>query len=166
MPQIDPQYFISELVWLFVSFMVLFCFVKYYVAPKMYNIFDEREMKISGTLRKAEKLKNEAMKFESEYNAKLNHAYKSSTIKVSKALEELGRDNQAKRENRDKESALLIKAAEKRIIEFRKKSEKQLIDFSVASVQNIVKDMIGVKLEDLDQIKSRLLTVQREVQSK
>lgn len=166
MPQIDPQYYLSELLWLFISFMILFCFVKFYVAPKMYNIFDEREMKISGTLRKAEKLKNEAMKFESEYNAKLNHAYKSSTIKISKALEELSRDTQAKRENRDKESALLIKAAEKRIMEFRKISEKQLLDFSVTSVQSIVKDMIGVRIDDLDQIKSRLLTVKREVQSR
>jgi F0F1-type ATP synthase membrane subunit b/b' len=129
----------------------------------MYAIFDEREAKISGNLRKSEKLKNEAMKFESEYNAKLNHAYKSSTIQISKALEEFNRHTQVKRENRDKESALLIKEAEKRIIEFRKKSEKQLIDLSISYVQSIVFGMVGVKVDNLEEIRSKLLNVKREV---
>jgi F-type H+-transporting ATPase subunit b len=163
MPQIDPQYYLSELIWLFISFSIIFAFIKYYVAPRMYAIFDEREAKISGNLRKSEKLKNEAMKFESEYNAKLNHAYKSSTIQISKALEEFNRHTQVKRENRDKESALLIKEAEKRIIEFRKKSEKQLIDLSISYVQSIVFGMVGVKVDNLEEIRSKLLNVKREV---
>jgi len=163
MPQLDSQFFISELFWLLMSFILLFCFIRYYVAPRMYGILDEREKRISGSLRRAEKLKNEAMKFESEYNAKLNHAYKTSTIHLSKALEELGRQTQLKRENRDKESALLIKEAEKRIIEFRRKSEKLLLDFSVESVQRIVNEMIGVKPDDVDQIRSKILSVKREV---
>ena len=166
MPQLDPQFFVSELFWLLISFIALFCFIRFYVSPRMYSILDERDMRIAGSLRKAEKLKNEAMKFESEYNAKLNHAYKTSTIKLSKALEELNRETQLKRENRDKESTLLIKEAEKRVIEFRKKSEKQLLDFSIESVQRIVHDMIGVKIEDIEQIRSKILSAKREVQTR
>ena len=163
MPQLDSSFYISELFWLFISFMILFSFVKYYVSPRMYKIFEEREAKIAGTLRKAEKLRNEAMKFESEYNAKLNHAYKTATIKISKAVEEFNRETQIKRQNRDKESVLLLKEAEKRINEFRKKTEKEMLDFSVGIVTKVVEESIAKRLDDVEQIKLKILSSSREV---
>jgi F-type H+-transporting ATPase subunit b len=163
MPQLDPSFFISELFWLFISFGLLYLFISKFVTPRMFMILDERESRISGTLRKSEKIRNEAVKFETEYNAKLSHAFKTASIRIAKASEEFKREIDEKRSNRDKESYVLLKDCEKRINEFRKKSEKELFNFSVEIIEEIVENVLGKHVKDKEAIKHMILAAKREV---
>ena len=163
MPQLDLSFFPSQLFWLFVGFMLLFIFVNSYVSPRMFKVFEERDSRIAGTFRRAEKLRNEAKKFESEYNAKLNHAFKAASIRIADAIDDFRKENDAKKASRDKETLLLSQQSEKSINEFKKKSQAELLELSIDIVQQVVKNLIGTEIISRDETRSKILIAKREL---
>ena len=64
MPQLNPEFFVSQLFWLVVTFSFLFVFLWRVSLPRIGNVLEKRERKISEDLAAAKELQAEASKIQ------------------------------------------------------------------------------------------------------
>ena len=126
MPQLDPEFFVSQIFWLVVTFSFLLLFLWKVSLPRIGSVLDKRENKINNDIKTAKQLQIEAEKIQNQIEQKLqdtkeqnfNLIKKSILILQNKASEELSKlddelnkkiDKSAKViENNKKESLLQI----------------------------------------------------------
>ena len=85
MPQLNPEFFVSQLFWLVVTFSFLFVFLWRVSLPRIGNVLEKRERKISEDLSAAKALQAEASKIQEtiEIQLKQTRADASEMIKSS-----------------------------------------------------------------------------------
>ena len=64
MPQLNPEFFVSQLFWLVVTFSFLFVFLWRVSLPRIGNVLEKRERKINEDLSAAKELQAEASKIQ------------------------------------------------------------------------------------------------------
>jgi len=107
MPQLNPEFFVSQLFWLVVTFSFLFIFLWRISLPRIGNVLEKRERKISEDITAAKELQIEAEKIQETIENQLKQAraessdmIKSSTLslqeKAQVELNKLDKDLDAK----------------------------------------------------------------------
>ena len=71
MPQLDPSTFATQLVWLIITFLILYLILWKSALPRIASILQDRQERIDNDLEKAEKLKKEALKNKRENQERL-----------------------------------------------------------------------------------------------
>jgi len=125
-PQLDPEFFVSQLFWLVVTFSFLLLFLWKVSLPRIGSVLEKRENKINNDIETAKKLQIEAEKIQDQIEQQLHDSkeqnislIKNSTVNLqNKASEELSKlDNELSRkieksakiiENNKKESSKQI----------------------------------------------------------
>ena len=87
MPQLNPEFFVSQLFWLVVTFSFLLVFVWRISLPRISNILEKRERKINEDLTAAKELQSEAENIQDKIEQQLKQARSdaSELIKSSSA---------------------------------------------------------------------------------
>ena len=99
MPQLNPEFFVSQLFWLTVTFSFLLLFLWKVSLPRIGSVLEKRENKINNDIETAKQLQIEAEKIQNLIEQKLYDAkeqnfslIKNSTINLqNKVLEELSK---------------------------------------------------------------------------
>ena len=97
MPQLDPEFFVSQLFWLVVTFSFLLLFLWKVSLPRIGSVLEKRENKINNDIETAKQLQIEAEKIQDQIEQKLHDSkeqnislIKNSTVDLqNKASEEL-----------------------------------------------------------------------------
>ena len=97
MPQLDPEFFVSQLFWLVVTFSFLLLFLWRVSLPRIGSVLEKRENKINNDIETAKQLQIEAVKIQDQIEQKLHNSkeqnislIKNSTVDLqNKASEEL-----------------------------------------------------------------------------
>ena len=97
MPQLDPEFFVSQLFWLVVTFSFLLLFLWKVSLPRIGSVLEKRENKINNDIKTAKQLQIEAEKIQDQIEQKLHDSkeqnislIKSSTVNLqNKASKEL-----------------------------------------------------------------------------
>ena len=97
MPQLDPEFFVSQLFWLVVTFSFLLLFLWKVSLPRIGSVLEKRENKINNDIKTAKQLQIEAEKIQDQIEQKLHDSkeqnislIKNSTVDLqNKASEEL-----------------------------------------------------------------------------
>tara|TARA_B100000029_G_scaffold445124_1_gene465344 strand:+ start:241 stop:732 length:492 start_codon:yes stop_codon:yes gene_type:complete len=114
MPQLNPEFFVSQLFWLVVTFSFLFVFLWRVSLPRIGNVLEKRDRKISEDLTAAKELQVEAEKIQETIENQLKQAradasemIKSSSIslqeKAEAELRKLDKDIESKLDESAKE---------------------------------------------------------------
>ena len=87
MPQLNPEFFVSQLFWLVVTFSFLLVFLWRISLPRIGNILEKRERKINEDLTAAKELQTEAENIQDKIEQQLKQARSdaSELIKSSSA---------------------------------------------------------------------------------
>ena len=122
MPQLNPEFFVSQLFWLVVTFSFLLVFLWRISLPRISNVLEKRDRKINEDLTAAKELQSEAENIQDKIEQQLKQArsdasdlIKSSSasfqnkaqneiIKLEKELDEKINDSSNKIENSKNES--------------------------------------------------------------
>jgi len=96
-PQLDPEFFVSQLFWLVVTFSFLLLFLWRVSLPRIGSVLEKRENKINNDIATAKQLQIEAEKIQDQIEQKLRDSkernfglIKNSTVNLkNKASEEL-----------------------------------------------------------------------------
>ena len=99
MPQLNPEFFVSQLFWLVVTFSFLLLFLWKVSLPRIGSVLEKRENKINNDIETAKQLQIEAEKIQNQIEQKLqdtkeqnfNLIKKSILILQNKASEELSK---------------------------------------------------------------------------
>ena len=78
MPQLNPEFFISQLFWLFVTFTFLLVFLWRISLPRISIVLEKRQRKINDDIATAKKLQEEAEEIQNLINEDLKKAKSES----------------------------------------------------------------------------------------
>jgi len=115
MPQLNPEFFISQLFWLVVTFSFLVVFLWRISLPRIGSVLDKRERKINEDLATAKKLQLEAEKIQEEINYQLIQARSETTNILKKTTTTLQDKAQEQLEKLDRELDTNINESAKNI---------------------------------------------------
>ena len=85
MPQLNPEFWLSQIVWLTIVFALLYFLIQKFFSPKLFALIDTRTNFIKSLLEEAELCKNQIQKLEDEYNLIITEA-KIESKKISAKL--------------------------------------------------------------------------------
>jgi F-type H+-transporting ATPase subunit b len=82
MPQLNPEFWLSQILWLTIIFVILYFLIQKFFSPKLFALIDSRTNFIKSLLEEAEVHKNQIQKLENEYNLIITEA-KNDAKKIS-----------------------------------------------------------------------------------
>ena len=84
MPQLNPEFFLSQLFWLVISFSFLLFFLWKFSLPRISAVLEKREIKINNDIQSAKKLQNEAEEIQNQIEKTLLTARNQTTEMIKK----------------------------------------------------------------------------------
>ena len=143
MPQLNPEFFVSQLFWLVVTFSFLFVFLWRVSLPRIGNVLEKRERKISEDLSAAKELQAEASKIQETIENQLKQAradasemIKSSSIslqdKAQVELKKLDKELEAKID----ESAKAIETSKSQLVSQIQEQVHEITKLTISKVAN------------------------------
>ena len=115
MPQLNPEFFISQLFWLVITFSFLIVFLWKISLPRINTVLERRENKINDDIESSKKLQTEAEKIQLDITKQLTNSkeevdklIKESLISLQKKTDEELTNIDKKLENKIDESSKII----------------------------------------------------------
>ena len=136
MPQLNPEFFVSQLFWLAVFFSFLLIFLWRVSLPRISLVLEKRQRKIDENLSSAKMLQEQAQEIESNINNKISKAKQDADEKIKKAISSLQSDVSTKLSTLDEELEIKISNSEKEILKS-KESQMKNIDNEIANITKI-----------------------------
>jgi F-type H+-transporting ATPase subunit b len=112
MPQFDPATFAPQLVWLGITFLVLYLLMSKLIIPRVSGILAQREDRIDGNLQRAEALKEEAAQVLAAYQKAIADARGQAQAALAKAGADIAAETAAREAEFAKKMADQTAAAE------------------------------------------------------
>lgn len=117
LPQLDPSTFAPQVVWLIISFAVLYFLMTKVALPRVTGVLEERQNRIDGTLEKAEAMRNQAQTAADAYEASLAAARQAAQAILAEARDRIAADAAARQSELGERLTGEIAAAETRILQ-------------------------------------------------
>tara|TARA_B100000700_G_C14787780_1_gene734374 strand:- start:162 stop:653 length:492 start_codon:yes stop_codon:yes gene_type:complete len=162
MPQLNPEFFISQLFWLVVTFSFLLIFLWRISLPRIGSVLDKRQRKISEDLATAKKLQAEAENIQEEIDSQLVQARSQANDIIKKTSNSLQNKAEEELENLDKELDLKINDSSK-TIEKNKQESLENIENQINYITKLtLSKIIKLNISD-EEIKKAVKSVGRSV---
>ena len=162
MPQLNPEFFASQLFWLAITFIFLFIFLWRISLPRIGNVLEKRERKISEDLTTAKELQNEAEKIQETIESQLKQARTDASEMIKTSSLTLQEKAQIELTKLDKELDTKIEQSSATI----EKSKNE----SVSQIQNQINEITKLTLSKVaafdvsdDEIKSAVKSSERSI---
>ncbi len=162
MPQLNPEFFVSQLFWLVVTFSFLLIFLWRISLPRISNVLKKRERKISEDLTAAKELQLEAEKIQESIENKLKQARSDASEMIKNSSITLQDKVQAELAKVDKELDVKINKSEETI----EKSKNQSLSKIEEQINEITKLTLSKVAEfevTEDEIKSAIKSSERSI---
>ena len=142
MPQLEQtEFFISQLFWLVIAFSFLLVFLWRVSLPRIGNVLEKRERKISEDLTVAKELQSEAEKIRDNIEKQIKQARADSSEMIKSSSVSLQDKAQTELTKLDKEIDIKIDQSAKTIEENKKKS--------VSEIQNQINEITKLTLSKI-----------------
>ena len=150
MPQLNPEFFVSQLFWLAVFFSFLLIFLWRISLPRIATVLEKRHNKINENLSNAKELQEQAKEIEKNINLQINNAKQKTDEQIKKTIFSLQDEVSSKLNTIDRELEEKISNSEKQIIKNRDSQMKNIND-EIANITKVtVAKISDLKLSDND----------------
>ena len=143
LPQLDPATFEPQLIWLFISFLVLYLLMSRTALPKIGAILEERADRRADDLDQADRARKESECIETSYQEILAEARAGSAKMFLQARQELNSDMEARKAEMAAKLAKRLDKAEAAIALAKEKAMKDLEGIAAETCQAIVEKLSG-----------------------
>ena len=128
MPQLNPEFFVSQLFWLVVTFSFLFVFLWRVSLPRIGNVLEKRDRKVTEDLTAAKELQAEASQIQEEIEKQLKQARTDASDMIKSSSITLQDKAQTELKKLDKELETKIDESAKAIDKSKSESVSQIQD--------------------------------------
>ena len=142
MPQLNPEFFISQLFWHVITFSFLFIFLWRVSLPRISTVLEKRQNKIDENLSFAKGLQEQAQEIEKKINAQISTAKLETEDIIKKTILSLQDNVSAQLSNLDNELEEKILNSEKEIIK-NKDEQMKNIDEEIINITKITVSKIS-----------------------
>ena len=143
MPQLNPEYWISQIFWLTLIFSFLYLILWKKILPKITENLENRKLQILNDLDSAQKFKDESEKKLMEYKKILEKANQESRKIVNEAIKKINNDIENKKKQLDLDINKEIENAENEIKKTKLSSINDINKIAVDTSSEIIKEIIG-----------------------
>jgi F-type H+-transporting ATPase subunit b len=160
LPQLDPSHYPSQLLWLAISFGLLYLLLSRLLLPRIESALARRRHQIHADLAGARELQKQSEQLAAAYEAALTEARGHASGISADMRGKLNAEVEAERNRVDAEVAARITAAEGEIEGTRRKALGEVETITTAIVGDIVNRLIG-RTPAPDEVKAAIVA-QRE----
>ena len=146
MPQLDATTYASQILWLILTFSLLYYLLKTKALPRVADILEARQERISNDLDKAAALRVEAEAAAEEYAKVVADAQAKASEAIKATRDAVTADISARGAVLDKELGAKIAGAESAIDAARQKALTELEQVAVEAAQAATRQLIGVEV--------------------
>ncbi|HEC90479.1 MAG TPA: F0F1 ATP synthase subunit B' [Alphaproteobacteria bacterium] len=123
LPQLDPAVFSPQIIWLAITFPILYLLMWRLALPRISKVLEERQHRIENDLNKAEEFRASAETASQAYDALMAEVRESARDEIRKMRDVSQQEVELRVSEQTRRLAEKVKAAEARIGEARRKAE-------------------------------------------
>lgn len=143
MPQFDASTFVSQLVWLTLTFGALYFILSRMVLPKIATILESRRDRIASDLDEAETLKRQTDEAIAAYEQALAEARDKASTIARETRESVNAEIEAERHKAEAEANAKLATAEEAISKARGAAMAEIDGVATEVAEDLVKSLIG-----------------------
>ena len=146
MPQLNPEFWISQIFWLTLVFGTLYVLLSKFILPKISNNLETRKSQIVENVEAAEKQREESDQKIKDYENIINEAKIEAKNIFNQARKKILKDINNKKESLKKEIDEEIKKAETEILDLKNKSPEKINKIAIETSADLIKQIIGAEI--------------------
>ena len=143
MPQLNPEFWISQIFWLTLTFGILYIVLSKLILPKISANLETRKLQISDNIEAADRLREESEAKLKEYEEIISQSKTEAKNIFNQAREKALQSINAKREILDKQINEEIEKAENEINQLRKEAPSKINKIAIETASEITQKLIG-----------------------
>jgi F-type H+-transporting ATPase subunit b len=147
MPQLDLATFPTQLIWLAITFIVLYLVMQAVGLPRVGDVIAARRARIEGDLEKAQQLKNETEAVIAAYEKALAEARMQAQISLRETTEQLNAQSAERQRKVVEELGRETAAAERRISNAKQQALGSLREIAIEATREAAQKLTGVGLD-------------------
>ena len=148
MPQLDPEFWASQIFWLLLIFSSLYLIIWKIYLPKITYSIENRKSKIVNDISEAQKLKESAEVKLVEYNEIIKNSKIQSKKMIDDSKKKLEREIENKKQKFDEEINKELDDVEKEIIELKKTSKLNINKIATETTAEIIKQIMDTQVNN------------------
>ena len=145
MPQLDPEFWFSQIFWLIITFGFLFIFLSKIVLPKVSDNLEKRKSQIKENIETAEKHRLESEDKLKEFEKIILKNKIEAKNYFNEARKKIISELDKKKDNLDNEINSEIKSVEKEILDLKSGSSKKINDIAIQTCSDLIQQFVGVQ---------------------
>jgi len=146
MPQLNPEFWISQIFWLTITFGILYVLLSKLILPKISANLEIRKSQILENIEAAEKQREESELKITEYEKIVQNSKKEAKNYFKQAREKVLKDIGLKKESLDKELNKEVQKTEAEIQELRERAPEKINKIAVETSRDLIQQLIGVEV--------------------
>ncbi len=143
LPQLNANDMAPQLIWLALTFLVLYYVLSKVTLPRISSVLDERKNRIERDVAEAERLNSETQNAIAEYEQKLADARGEAGTMAKQTRDAVTADLEAKRKVAEAEDQTRMAEAEERINAMKSDAMAKVSEISTETAQELVRKLIG-----------------------
>jgi len=148
MPQLDPEFWVSQVVWLLITFGSLYLVMSKIVLPKISNNLEARKSQILENIEIAEKQRKESENKIKEFEKIIFDSKNEAKNYFNEARQKVLEDITKKRISLENDINNETSAAEEEINKLKKSSDDKINKIAVETSSDIIKKLIGEEVNN------------------
>ena len=148
MPQLNPEFWVSQIFWLTLTFGILYIVLSKLILPKISANLESRKSQIQENIEAAEKQRESSETKLKEYDEIILKSKLEAKNIFKDAREKTLKNINLKRETLDKQIDEEIKKAEKEIEILRKSAPEKINKIAIETSSELVKRLIGAEVNN------------------
>ena len=148
MPQLNPEFWVSQIFWLTLTFGVLYVVLSKLILPKISANLELRKSQIQENIEAADKQREDSEAKLKEFNEIVLKSKLEAKNIFKDAREKVIKDINSKKETLDKQIDEEIKKAEQEILALRKAAPEKINKIAIETSSELVKNLIGAEINN------------------
>tara|TARA_B110000116_G_C16251039_1_gene322320 strand:- start:14 stop:523 length:510 start_codon:yes stop_codon:yes gene_type:complete len=146
MPQLNPEFWVSQIFWLTITFGILYVVLSKFILPKISANLEVRKSQILDNIEAAEKQREESELKIKEYEKIVQSSKNEAKNYFKQTREKLLKNINLKKDSLDKELNLEVQKGESEIQELRDRAPEKINKIAVETSADLLQQLIGVEV--------------------
>ena len=148
MPQLNPEFWVSQIFWLVITFGILYVVLSKLILPKISANLESRKSQISDNIEAADRQREESEKKLNEYDVIISKGKTEAKNIFNQAREKALKDINVKQDILDKQIEEEIKKVEDEINLLRKDAPVKINKIAIDTSAELIQKLIGAEINN------------------
>ena len=146
MPQLNPEFWVSQIFWLTISFGILYIILSKFILPKISNNLEIRKSQILENIEAADKQRKESELKIEEYEKIIKKSKIESKNYFNQTREKILKDINIKKEKLDQDLNIEIQKAEKEIQDLKNRSPEKINKIALETSEDLIRQLLQTEV--------------------